>query len=381
MRNGFGLYKEPTEHRNKIVKDFFKDLLENTKEKYAIAKVEVEEFAKNGADRKKAPAWDFMSRCHCLIKRLESNKSRNEIAKEIIQEITDNAFIDEKLDCNLNLLGFENGVLDFSHGKPTFRKAKADEYVSMSCGYDFKWLSEKECEEWLEILRTLYQTDEEMEYDLKEISRSLVGRNREEIAKFNQGPGGNGKSFKADLIQAVLGDYCGVLNKNVLLESKYKQKNGHDISLWTNRKKRRWIVSELNESDKLDIAEFQKFTGGDKFDVRTHHQTEMKYITAPPIEFSANFVINMGNHGKQRSMARRVVCLEHTKLFVTKDEYNRADAAVRKKMAIKDTTLKDKVQSDGVKCIMMNILLTHYAKYKKEGLIKPKVSLNRQTNI
>ena len=130
-------------------KDFFKDLLENAKKKYAIAKVEVEEFAKNGADRKKAPAWDFMSRCHCLIKRLESNKSRNEIVKEIIQEITDNAFIDEKLDCNLNLLGFENGVLDFSHGKPTFRKAKADEYVSMSCGYDFKWLSEKECEEWL----------------------------------------------------------------------------------------------------------------------------------------------------------------------------------------------------------------------------------------
>ena len=38
MRNGFGLYKEPTEHRNKIVKDFFKDL-ENTKEKYANAKV------------------------------------------------------------------------------------------------------------------------------------------------------------------------------------------------------------------------------------------------------------------------------------------------------------------------------------------------------
>ena len=133
--------------------------------------------------KRKPQHGDFMSRCHCLIKRLESNKSRNEITKEIIQEITDNAFIDEKLDCNQNLLGFENGVLDFSHGKPTFRKAKADEYVSMSCGYDFKWLPAKEYEEWLEILRTLYQSNEEMEYDLKEISRSLVGQNREENCK------------------------------------------------------------------------------------------------------------------------------------------------------------------------------------------------------
>ena len=126
----------------------------------------------------------------------------------------------------------------------------------------------------VEILRTLYQRTKKWSMIWKR-SRSFVGRNREEIAKFNQGPGGK-KSFKADLIQAVLGDYCGVLNKNVLLE-RYKQRMDTIFHYGQIVRNVDGLYLVLNESDKLDIAEFQKFTGG-KFDVRTHHQTEMQLL-------------------------------------------------------------------------------------------------------
>lgn len=48
-----------------------------------------------------------------------------------------------------------------------------------------------------EVFRKLYRSRAEMDWDWKEMSRSLVGLNNEEIAKFELGEGGNGKSLKA----------------------------------------------------------------------------------------------------------------------------------------------------------------------------------------
>ena len=54
-------------------------------------------------------------------------------------------------------------------------------------------------------IRKLYRSQEEMDFDWKEI-RSLVGTyNKEEIAKFELGGGGNGKGFKSTAEQKAPG--------------------------------------------------------------------------------------------------------------------------------------------------------------------------------
>ena len=52
----------------------------------------------------------------------------------------------------------------------------SNEYVSMSCGYAFEWKTDEECKEWYDVFRTLYRSQEEM--DWKEMSRSLESTKR-----------------------------------------------------------------------------------------------------------------------------------------------------------------------------------------------------------
>ena len=106
--------------------------------------------------------------------------------------MTNNEF-EDKLDSDPYLLGFENGVFDLNELK--FRLPTLNEYVSMSCEYAFEPKSKDECQEWLDIFLKLYRSQEEMDFDWKEMARSLVGtNNKEEIAKFELGGGGNGKA-------------------------------------------------------------------------------------------------------------------------------------------------------------------------------------------
>ena len=94
----------------------------------------------------------------------------------------------------------------------------------MSVGYIS--LGSEECRPWMERFRMLYESQEEMDYDFKDLSRSLRGGgNPEEIAQFDWGPGGNGKGLKAAAHEA-LGEYCARLSSSCVEYSKYKKRTG-----------------------------------------------------------------------------------------------------------------------------------------------------------
>ena len=44
------------------------------------------------------------------------------------------------------------------------------------CGYAFEWKTNEQCKEWYDVFRTLYRSQEEM--DWKEMSRSLESTKR-----------------------------------------------------------------------------------------------------------------------------------------------------------------------------------------------------------
>ena len=367
IQNEFGLYKSPKDSVQKVIKEFFEDFLENSEHVFQKLDKEIKEHTWQGNKATSHSQWDRYCVHKRVVARLKSNKNRGEIVKEIQCEVTNNDF-DKLLDSDSFLLGFENGLLDLHTME--FRVGRSNEYVSMSCGYAFEWKTDEECKEWYDVFRTLYRSQEEMDWDWKEMSRSLVGMNKEEIAKFELGDGGNGKGVKATAEMLALGDYCKPISSSCVLKTKYTIRNGHDISLYSGRNARRWQMSELNKNDVLDTEQFKRYSGNDRIEMRTHQQKQMEYRVAPPITFSLNNPIKMtGNN--QRNMVRRVVCLPFDTTFVTDEEYAMRTESERENVLVGDPNLKNKLKDDGVKCILMNILIKYYKRYCGEGLIPP----------
>ena len=368
VRNEYGLYKTPKDSMLKVVKDFFVEFQENSERLYHETNRRIQLHVQQGNKATTHADWKSFCSHKRVLNRLKSNSSRREILKEIRCEVTNNEF-EDKLDSDPYLLGFENGVFDLNELK--FRLPTLNEYVSMSCEYAFEPKSKDECQEWLDIFLKLYRSQEEMDFDWKEMARSLVGtNNKEEIAKFELGGGGNGKGFKSTAEQKALGDYCKPLSSSCVLKGKYTVRNGHDIALYSGRKARRWQFSEFHEADVLDTEQFKRYTGNDPIPMRTHQQKEMEYHIAPPITFSLNNPIRISGH-TQRSIVRRVRCLPFQKTFVTQEEYDVLDESKRQNALVEDNTLKERLNEDGVKCIIMNILLSYYKRYKQEGLDTP----------
>jgi phage/plasmid-associated DNA primase len=282
------------------------------------------------------------------------------------------------LDKNPHLLGCNNGVIDLRelrlddiNAEESARAAKPDEYVSMSVGYDFHWASEEECRPWKERFRMLYESQEEMDYDFKDLSRSLRGGgNPEESAQFDWGPGGNGKGIKATAAHEALGQYCATLSSSCVESSKYKKRDGHDIPLWTARKARLWQLSELDEHAIVDMDQLKRYTGFDLIPVRTHNQHEMSYFYAPPIRFSINNVLQLKG-SREASVIRRIRAKRYKQSFVSEDKYNSLEKDKRANHHPLDSTLKHQMRQVKVKCVLLTMLLKYYKRFLKEGLVPP----------
>ena len=89
----------------------------------------------------------------------------------------------------------------------------------MSCGYDFFQPEKasvevlKRVDELRAFIRKMFWNEEDYLYIMKANSRNIRGdSNREEVAHFYKGKGGNGKSLYMDLNRNVLGDYYYTLS-------------------------------------------------------------------------------------------------------------------------------------------------------------------------
>lgn len=120
-----------------------------------------------------------------------------------------------EVDRNKWLIGFGNGVYDLKSGM--FRIAEADDYYSMSVGYDF--LSEHELkkgnqlnEVW-EFLRQLFPDEHNLKYALQVMASWLIGGNLHNRADFWVGP----SASLFSLVEKSFGDYC----KTTFLSSRF----------------------------------------------------------------------------------------------------------------------------------------------------------------
>ena len=164
------------------------------------------------------------------------------------------------------LFGFNNIVYDLE--KEEFRKYKYDDYISITCGYDWREPTEQEIITVLNLIISIMPIEEERQTFLEILSTSLEGRCLEKFIIYN-GNGGNGKGLVNDLLLNMLGNYGMIGNNSILFENNKTGSNPEKANI---HKKRYVVFREPPEKNKFENSVIKELTGGGIFSARTHHE-------------------------------------------------------------------------------------------------------------
>jgi hypothetical protein len=306
------------------------------------------------------------SKLATFIKNLREEVGRNKICNAVKTATCNNDFYD-LLDADPTLLGFNNGVLDLKTME--FRKCKDDEFVRMTCGYDFidpndETIETELMEEILSMyneiesdLKNLFLEDSEYDWSMMCFSRCLLGAelsNKEQKIIVMIGSGGNGKGFIDKLLLSALGDYATIFSG----ETMNKGVKEMSASLSGLYKMRYASISEPDGSWNNTIV---KQITSDNMSVRTLYQPKMVEFKPPPLFVSCNppgIILQKLEMGD--AINRRFIQFKMVKEAKDEDEFCSDNPLHIKKKNEYEMTDKRKMA-------MMMILIKYYNMYKENG--------------
>ena len=191
----------------------------------------------------------------------------------------------EKFDENVNLMGFENGVLDLK--SYMFREGRPEDYITMSTGLtmpvepqelpvsiDNLWLKIQQTENFTIFERDIHKFMSQVfpdknvkKYVWRWLSKCLSGENRDQKFDVWTGGGGNGKSVLIDLMNKLLGDYSGGLPVQMLTKKRGGAEEANPALAGT-KGKRLVTMSEPERNEEINVGLMKELTGGDRIKAR-----------------------------------------------------------------------------------------------------------------
>jgi len=217
-----------------------------------------------------------------------------------------------KLDSNMNLIGFKNGVYDLANEE--FRRGRPEDYITMSTGIDFTPFDANSAEikgidKFLSDILTISSVKD---YVVKLMATFLCGSTKSEKFHVWSGSGGNGKSKLIELLEKSLGDYAGKMNISNLTQ-KRGNAGAANPELARTKGKRFINLQEPDEHCKLNVGLMKEMTGGDKVIARA--------LFKEPIEFKPQFKMVLTCNDKPElppdddGTWRRVVLVQYSSKF------------------------------------------------------------------
>lgn len=203
------------------------------------------------------------SKIVCKLRNISFKKQILEECKYLFYE---EKFI-EKLDENLDLLGCEDGVYDFSKGE--FRQGKPDDYITLSTGKKYiHWNPNKAIsKKLLKYLEQVLPHEETRKYFLKALATTLTGHNQEEKLYIMTGSGSNSKSLLIELVSLALGDYY--ISCPITIMTRKRNSSGQaSPELARIKGKRCGVFQEPDNNEALNVGLMKELTGNDKFIAR-----------------------------------------------------------------------------------------------------------------
>ena len=300
--------------------------------------------------------------CLDLVKNLSSSPFKDNVMKECSEIFYDRKF-DEKLNSNIYLIGFNNGIYDLKSS--IFRDGNPDDYVSYSTNINYIKYDEKS-EDIIyvkKLLRSIQPDDELYEYLLTSLSSYIDGQIADEKLIIWTGTGSNGKSLLVSFFEEAFGDYCTKLPTS-LLTRKRGSSSGASPEVAKTPGKRFAVLQEPEQEDRINVGLMKEITGGDKIEARGLYQNPIIFKPQFKLLLTCNDLPTIpSNDG---GTWRRLRVLPFKSKFVDNPDPN--DPLQFKK----DPHLCEKLKKNNIKEALMSILIHYYnTKYKVHGLHEP----------
>ena len=290
---------------------------------------------------------------------------------------------DVEFDTNPDLLGFNNGVFDFN--EEVFRPARFDDYVTWSCGYDFRplGLGMKYAEgdvvktveegslnqddiarmvELNDVLSKILPDEEVRELVYVIFASGLSGRAIEKFFVFN-GDGRNGKTLLDEFNSISLGDYCVNVSPKILTENARNQCSGNANPEKAKLNKKRYVfMKEPARGEPLKNNEVKDLTGGGEIQARMLHSSDTRVRLFLTLVMECNKKPNFSEAPEKADVERVLDILFPS--FFTSDESLWDDA---KHIYPKEAKYKTREWMDAHKNAFMNLLITYLLVFKNEA--------------
>ncbi|MFJ5280330.1 phage/plasmid primase, P4 family [Streptomyces parvulus] len=172
-----------------------------------------------------------------------------------------------------------NGVVDLRTGQllPVDRK-----YL-LTRGTSVEYDPNADCPMWMDFLAWAFQGDvETIEYIQRMFGMCLIGNNAHQVAFFLYGPGRSGKTTLTRVLSRLLGDYATSADLSVFNESS----SGHNEPLARLAGARLVVFSETRQGQRINEAQFKKFTGEDTLTASYKNKSWFEFLPAfTPVMF------------------------------------------------------------------------------------------------
>lgn len=230
----------------------------------AISDISLRATKVTGIERERL--YSDRSKLDKIVSSLMNGSFKNQIMSECKSLFYDGRFA-EKLDSNLFLIGFNNGVYDLQ--SEIFREGRPDDFITLSTKQDYIKFSTKN-PYWSKIDNFFKQVlpDEEIrKYFLLAICSCVCGENREEKLYTCTASGSNGKSNTFTLIQSALGDYYMPADISIITQ-KRNASNAASPEKVRMKGRRCGVFQEPDKEEKMRTGSMKELTGNDKIQVR-----------------------------------------------------------------------------------------------------------------
>ena len=297
-----------------------------------------------------------------VIDKLKNTSFKKNVITECSELFHDSEF-ESKLDKNLHLIGFENGVYDLN--KLEFREGVFEDYISLSTGINY-YDHDEDDENLLEVYKFLHEVLPKRnvrEYVLKCMATFLHGAVKQEKFHIWTGSGGNGKSKLIELFQNSFRDYCCPLPVSHLTRERGRSE-GANSALATTKNKRFVPLQEPEAGEDLKVGELKMLSGGDTVPVRDLYKKQ-EYIK-PQFKMVLTCNALPGLSSTDRGVWRRISVVEFISEFM-----HDPDPAEKYQFPI-DENLGANLEADGPWTEpFIYILIEYYKKYLKSGITEP----------
>ena len=277
------------------------------------------------------------------------------IEKYCKTQLKDDTFY-SSLDCNINMMAFQNGIYDMETG--LMRDIVASDMLTKKLDYPYKKPTEKEIEYVMEQMLKICNVDKQhRDYYLSVISQALTGKSLKQIYYIIGQTGDNGKSTILDVLARIFPCYV-YKSDSEMVEKGSNDKHKYIVGL---KGMRLCYIEELDKK-RLDAKLLKNITGGDEFKYKVMYGTSDIMKTTFTMFMTSNHTPNIDTCGGTKNRNKLITFDSRFPVGQEEDDWDN-------KIFKQDRFLKDNL-SGKYKNALVQLILDYAKLFYKEG-IKP----------